>query len=322
MFKAGPKATRFKLSFGSKVCILVHMKMGLDFGKLPTEQQNPRTKNIDRLSLDKILGLINREDAGVARAVGRVKLAVAKASRLIVASLSSGGRLFLVGAGTSGRLAVLEAAECPPTFNTSPLLVQAIMSGGKKAVFRSQEGAEDDERAARAAVRRQIRAGDVVVGIAASGVTPFVRAALLESKARRARTVLVACNLRSSIKADVVIAPKTGPEVITGSTRLKAGTATKLILNMLTVSAMIQLGKVYGNWMVDLQPKSKKLVARALRLIQRLGGVSESEAQKLFRQTGGRSKPAILMARKRLSYPEAQKRLRKTGGFLRKALES
>jgi len=297
------------------------MKGPATYGKLPTEQQNPASLHIDKLPIPKVLDIINREDHRVAQAVRHVKPAIAKACRLITASLTHSGRLFFVGAGTSGRLGVLEAAECPPTFNTPSTLVQAVMAGGKQAVFRSQEGAEDKTTDVRHLMRQKVRQGDVVVGIAASGVTPFVRAALSEARRRKAKTILVACNLHSSIAAHVVIAPKTGPEVITGSTRLKAGTATKLILNMLTVTSMIKIGKVYGNWMVDLQPKSRKLIARAIRIIQRLGRVTEADAKRLLRQAHGRAKPAILMARKELTYQQATSKLKETGGFLRKALE-
>src|SRR5499426_3089826 len=192
---------------------------------------------------------------------------MATAVKLIVAALQKGGRLFFVGAGTSGRLGVLEAAECPPTFGTPPRLVQAIMAGGRAAVFRSREGAEDDEGAARRAVRSRVRRHDVVVGITASGRTPFALAALVAARRLGARTVLVACHGGGArVEADVVIAPWAGPEVVAGSTRLKAGTATKLVLNMLTTASMVRLGKVYGNRMVDLQPRSRKLRTRARRL--------------------------------------------------------
>lgn len=297
------------------------MKM-IRYSKLPTEQRNPATKNIDQLPLLKILDIINRQDRQVPLAVGRVKHRIAQASRLITQALERGGKIYLVGAGTSGRLGVLEAAECPPTFNTPPSLVQAIMAGGRSSVFRSKEGAEDQGRVARKEIRhRHISFKDVVIGIAASGVTPFVREALAQAKTQKASTVLIACNLRSPLKADVVIAPRTGPEVITGSTRLKAGTATKLILNMLTVSSMIQRGKVYENYMVDLQPRSRKLVARAIGIIQKLGHVSPKEATRLFHLAQGQAKPAILMARKKISYQDALKILKEAGGFLRKAME-
>ncbi len=294
----------------------------MDYSKLPTEKQNPRTAVLDMLAVEKILGLMDREDLSVPRAVRRVRRPMARAVGFIVSSLKRGGRLFFFGAGTSGRMGVLEAAECPPTFNTPPGLVQAVMAGGKRAVFRSKEGAEDREAEARREVRRRVRKGDVIVGISASGVTPFVRGALQEAKKRGARTILVACNgsspLRSSV--DILIAPQTGPEVIAGSTRLKAGTVTKLILNRLTVTSMVQLGKVYGNWMVDLQPRSRKLRERALRILKHLGKIPHGRAESFLTQAGGQVKVAILMARKNLSATQAASALKQSGGFLRKAL--
>ena len=261
------------------------------------------------------------EDQSVPRAVKKVNRRIAFAVQIIVDSLKKGGRLFFVGAGTSGRLGVIEAAECPPTFNTPPELVQAMMAGGRASVFRSREGAEDRLEDARREAAKRIRKVDVVAGISASGVTPFVQGALREAKKRGAKTILIACNLKSPLRfVDVLIAPQTGPEMIAGSTRLKAGTATKLILNRLTVASMVRLGKVYGNRMVDLQPKSKKLKARGLRILKELSGVSDREAAKLFTQAKGSVKLAILMARKNLTYRDAVRTLRKKGGFLRQAL--
>src|SRR5213594_2052618 len=227
------------------------------YARLGTERANPRSHALDRMTPREIATLMNREDRRAVLAVARVARQIADAVQLIVASLRRGGRLFFVGAGTSGRLGVLEAAECPPTFGTPPRIVQAIMAGGRPAVFRSREGAEDDARAAARAVGVRVRHGDVVVGVSASGVTPFVRAALAAARRRGARTVLVACNPTTTrgAPADVIIAPAPGPEVLAGSTRLKAGTATKLVLNTLTTAAMARLGKVYGNRMVDLQPR-------------------------------------------------------------------
>ncbi len=264
---------------------------------------------------------MDAEDESVPRAVKKVNRRIAGAVRITVDSLKKGGRLFFVGAGTSGRLGVIEAAECPPTFNTPPGLIQAVMAGGKASVFRSREGAEDRLKDARREVAKRVRKIDVVIGISASGVTPFVQGALREAKKRGAKTVLIACNLASPMdSADVLIAPKTGPEVIAGSTRLKAGTATKLILNRLTVASMVRLGKVYGNRMVDLQPKSKKLKARGLRILRELSGVSEEKAEKLFAKAKGNVKLALLMAGKNLTYRDAVHTLRKKGGFLRQAL--
>lgn len=295
----------------------------LNFSKLPTERLNNRSRNIDRMPILSILHIVNQEDEKVAAAVGKVKKAIADAVECVVDSIQKGGRVFFAGAGTSGRLGVLEAAECPPTFNTPPSLIQAVMAGGKRAVFRSKEGAEDKRGEALRIFRKKVRERDVVIGIAASGVTPFVKGALEAGRKNGARTVLISCNVQSPLKglADYLIAPKVGPEVITGSTRLKAGTATKLVLNMITVASMIKLGKVYKNWMVDLQPKCAKLRSRAVRIISRLGQVPEKQAAEYLRKAGNRVKPAILMARKKSDYPTALKTLKSCSGFLGKALQ-
>src|SRR5206468_2435753 len=226
-----------------------------------------------------------------------------------------GGRLFFVGAGTSGRLGVIEAAECPPTFGTPRQLVQAIMAGGRGAVFRSREGAEDDEVAARRAVRARVRKGDVVVGASASGVTPFVRSALEAARRRGAGTVLVTCNARGlgRLSDQVRIVPTTGPEVLAGSTRLKAGTATKLVLNTLTTASMTGLGRIYGNRMVDLQPRSAKLRERALRLVAELGGVSRPRARAALNASRRNVRLAIVMARSGLTAVEALRALATAG---------
>jgi N-acetylmuramic acid 6-phosphate etherase len=299
------------------------------YERLPTERVNRASRALDRLSALEIAGLMNREDRRAVAAVGRVRRDMAAAVELIVDALRRGGRLVFVGAGTSGRLGVLEAAECPPTFGTRPGLVQAIMAGGRGAVFRSREGAEDDARAARRAVRERVRRGDVVVGVSASGVTPFAAAALAEARRRGAGTVLVACNkavLRGrtarALGATVVIAPGPGPEVLAGSTRLKAGTATKLVLNTLTTASMTRLGKVYGNRMVDMQPRSAKLRARAVRLVAELAGVSRGRARTLLAAARGRARLAIVMARRGLSAPAAARALAEAGGSLRAALQA
>ncbi len=291
------------------------------YDRLPTERVDPSSRDLDRLSAVQIARLMNRADGAALRAVGRAAPAIGGAVDRIVRALRSGGRLFFVGAGTSGRLGVLEAAECPPTFDTPPALVRAIMAGGRGAVFRSAEGAEDDAPEGERQIRRQVRRGDVVVGIAASGVTPFVRAALDAARRRGASTVLVTCNpdaLRSA--AQVVIALRVGPEVLAGSTRLKAGTATKLTLNTLTTAAFARLGKVYGNRMVDLRPRSAKLRARALHLVSQLGRVGAREAARLLEASSGRAKLAILMARLGLPAAEARGRLRGAHGSLRRVL--
>jgi len=292
------------------------------YSKLPTEQANPRSKNIDRVSIEKIISIINQEDKQVPKAVAKAKPQIARTVKLIVRSLKSGGRIFFTGAGTSGRLGILEAAECPPTFGTSPSLIQGFIAGGKKAVFRSIEGAEDDEKKAVSIFRKKLSSQDVLIGIAASGITPFVCGALKAARAKKASSILISCNASSPMKrrADCLIAINVGPEVITGSTRLKAGTATKLVLNTLTVASMIQIGKVYKNWMVDVQPKNKKLEARALRLIERLGSVDSKKALLCFEKAKRNVKLAIIMAKKNWNLSLAEKKLNEHSGFLRKLL--
>ncbi|MBI4636342.1 MAG: N-acetylmuramic acid 6-phosphate etherase [Candidatus Rokubacteria bacterium] len=302
--------------------------------RLTTERPNRASRHLDRLSPLAIARLMHREDRRAVLAVRRVLPRIAAAVELIVTSLRGGGRLFFAGAGTSGRLGVLEAAECPPTFGTPPRLVQAIIAGGRPAVFRSREGAEDDRAAAARAVRQRVRRGDVVVGVSASGVTPFVRSALAAARRAGARTVLVACNpaagssprarpgKRALEREPLVIAPRPGPEVLAGSTRLKAGTATKLVLNTLTTASMARLGKVYGNRMVDLLPRSTKLRARALGLVAELAGVSRPRARRVLAESGGNVRVAIVIARTGLSAAAASRALRAAGGSLRDALEA
>ena len=292
------------------------------YDRLPTERQNPRSRGLDRLSPVEIARLMHRADLLAIRAVGRAAPSIARAVELIVASLSRGGRLYFVGAGTSGRLGVLEAAECPPTFGTSPSLVQAVIAGGRGAVFRSTEGAEDDRAEGARQLRRRIRAGDVLVGIAASGATPFVRGALSEARRRGARTILVTCNPHVPREtARVVIALAVGPEVLAGSTRLKAGTATKVTLNALTTATFTRLGKVYDNRMVDLRPRSAKLRARASRLVAMVGKVSAPDATRLLREAGGSAKLAIVMARLHVGAAAARRRLRAASGSLRRVFD-
>jgi len=310
------------------------MARGVRYEGLVTERANRATAHLDRLDARRIAALMNREDARAVRAVGRVSRDIASAVDIIVRGLGAGGRLIFVGAGTSGRLGVLEAAECPPTFGTPPTRVQAIMAGGRASVFRSREGAEDDARAGARAVRARAGAGDVVVGVSASGITPFVRGALAAARRAGARTVLVTCNSdgvssRSPSRAatprargsvDVVISPAPGPEVLAGSTRLKAGTATKLVLNTLTTASMARLGKVYGNRMVDVQPRSRKLRARAARLVAEIGGVSPSRARRLLSAADWRVPVAIVMARRDLPAGAAVRALR-AAGSLRSVIE-
>jgi N-acetylmuramic acid 6-phosphate etherase len=295
------------------------------YARLATERANSRSRALDRMTPGAIAALMNREDRRAVAAVGRVRREIASAVKLVVAALARGGRLFFVGAGTSGRLGVIEAAECPPTFGTPPRLVQAIIAGGRGAVFRSREGAEDDGRSARRAVRRRVRRGDVVVGISASGVTPFVRAGLAAARGQGAATVLVACNAEgvrgARSAAGLRVVPLTGPEVLAGSTRLKAGTATKLVLNTITTAAMTGLGRVYGNRMIDLQPRSAKLYERALRLVTDLGGVSRGRARTALKASRGRVRVAIVMAKSGRNAIEAARALAAAGGSLRVALQ-
>jgi N-acetylmuramic acid 6-phosphate etherase len=249
---------------------------------------------------------------------------IAKAVELVVSAFKKRGRLFYVGAGTSGRLGVLDAAECPPTFGTDPKLVQGIIAGGYKALVRSQEGSEDRREEGRDAVRKHgIKKKDVVCGIAASRRTPFVLSALEEAKRTGARTIYLTCNPFSKVplpRVDVLIAPVVGPEVVTGSTRMKAGTATKLVLNMLTTAAMVRMGKTYGNLMVDLRATSQKLVERSKRVIMNVTGCDYERAERLLKRARGHVKTAIVMQKAGCSFPEAQGRLAKAQGFVREAV--
>lgn len=297
--------------------------MAIDRGKLTTERRNERTRDIDCKSTREIVELINSEDAKVIEAVRAELDHVAGAADLIVAAFRKGGRLFYVGAGTSGRLGVLDASECPPTYGTERGMVQGIIAGGNEALVQSVEGAEDrPEDGARDLDARGPGSNDVVVGIATSGTTPYVRGALARAREIGARTVFVCCNpeVRGEVAADVTILPVTGPEVVTGSTRMKAGTATKLVLNMLTTTAMIRLGKVYENLMVDLQVKNEKLRDRSQRILMTVAGVSREEADELLKRAQGHAKAAIVMKKLGLTYEEAVKRLAECDGFVRRAL--
>lgn len=292
-----------------------------EYARLPTEKVGADLRDWDRWPLARQIDRMNREDARAVAAVGRQRRSIARAVELIVERFRRGGNLIFIGAGTSGRLGVLEAAECPPTFCTLPHEIQAVMAGGAASVFRSREGAEDVAAEARRALR-SLRPQDVLVGVAASGVTPFVEAGLRTARRRKAAGILVTCHPRSPLMplADVAIAVDVGPEVIAGSTRLKAGSATKMILNMLTTLSMVRLGKTLGPWMVDLKPTSRKLKARGIRLVSLLAGVSLEEATRLFRAAGGRVKTAVVMKIKNLDRADAEKRLGRVGGYLRDAL--
>ncbi len=288
---------------------------------LITESGNPDTEKIDTLSASQILRLINREEAKVAGQVRKAIPEVARAVDIISDVLASGGRVFYVGAGTSGRLGILDASECPPTFGTKPSMVQGIIAGGKRAVFRAIEGAEDGDGSGEISAHG-VTSRDVVVGIAACGQTPFVRTALGAAKKLGSKTVLVSSNppAEDDTSVDVRITVVVGPEVIAGSTRMKAGTATKMVLNMLTTASMIKIGKTYGNLMVDLTARSNKLRERALRIVAHLSGIGRKEAALCLSEAKGSAKVAVVMARRRVGYGEAVRLLRDSGGFLRGAL--
>ncbi len=286
-----------------------------------TERRNPRSIDIDVATPLDIVDLMNAEDGGVAVAVASQRVAIARAITLAEEAFRGGHRLFYVGAGTSGRLGVLDASECPPTFGSDPAMVQGIIAGGPAALTRAQEGAEDRPDGARADLTAAgVTAGDFVVGIAASGTTPYVRAALEQARTLGARTGIIACSppapeLVSAL--DVVIVPITGPEVVTGSTRLKAGTATKMVLNMITTGAMIRLGKTYGNLMVDLQATNDKLRDRAERLVMTTCGLAREEAHALLLDAQGHVKVAIAMHKLGLDRETAIGRLADAGGVIR-----
>ena len=270
-----------------------------DFGQLPTEAANPRAAKLDTLAPEAIAALMLAEEAKAVRALADRAGDIGRAAKLIAERLAAGGRLVYVGAGTSGRLGNLDAVECVPTFGIPPSRVVPIMAGGPVALTKSVEGAEDDVRDAEQRMRRAaVGPADVVCGIAASGVTPFVRAALEYARFRRAATIFVSCGLRNGDVAgvaNVVISLDTGPEVIAGSTRLKAGTATKVVLNAMSTAAFVMLGKTYGGLMVDVRPTNAKLWARAIRIVNTLSGLDEAAARKLIERAGGRAKVALVM---------------------------
>lgn len=289
-----------------------------------TERRNPRSADIDLASPLEIFDLMNAEDRTVADAVATQRAAVARAIELAEAAFRAGGRLFYVGAGTSGRLGVLDASECPPTFGSDPEMVQGIIAGGLPALTRAQEGAEDRPDGARADLTAAgVRAGDFVLGIAASGTTPYVRAAIEHARTLGARTGILACSPPAPelvAVVDVAILPITGPEIVTGSTRLKAGTATKLVLNMITTGAMVRLGKAYGNMMVDLQATNDKLRDRSERLMITICGVTRDEARALLAAASGSVKLAIVMQKLDLDAEAARARLDDAGGVIRRVV--
>lgn len=291
---------------------------------LITEQRNENSLHIDSKSTEEIIQIFNLEDQKTVAAVIKEKENIAKAVDMIVDSFKSGGRLFYVGAGTSGRLGVLDASECPPTFGVDREMVQGIIAGGYEALTRSIERAEDHPEDGIAVIKeRGVSSNDVVVGISASGSARFVRGALEEAHELGAGTVFFMCNPPSIDEmpfVDVFIAPIVGPEIIAGSTRLKAGTATKLVLNMLSSISMIKIGKVYDNFMVDVQVWNEKLVDRAKRLISQLGGVDYEKASELLEASQGNVKTGIVMARRSVDYEEAVRLLKESDGFLRRVI--
>ena len=296
----------------------------IDRGHLLTEQVNPASASLDALSIAGAFDVMNAEDAKIAAAVANAKPQIVAAIGLIASRLKSGGRLIYVGAGTSGRLGVLDAAECPPTFLSDPEMVQGVISGGDAALKRSIENAEDDPAAGAAAMdERGVSDRDVIFGIAAGGTTPFVHGALQRGRERNAATVFLACVpiAQAGDGADVSIRVLTGPEVITGSTRLKAGLATKMVLNLISTLTMVQLGKVYGNLMVDVNARGcSKLTDRAVRTVMRVTGLAREDAARLLERADWHVKTAIVVHALSIEPSEARRRLEAAGGFVRKVL--
>ena len=290
---------------------------------LPTEAINPATLGIDKLSPADIVESMLNEDRKMLAAVHREKERIAVSVDIITQGLRRGGRIVFVGAGTSGRLGILESAEMPPTFGTSPDLVHAIMAGGKGAMLRPREGVEDNyEEGARAITRLKPSKKDVVIGVSASGMTQFVRGALTRARRAGSKIIFVTCDPRTELQTfvDVTIAPAVGPEVIAGSTRLKAGTATKIVLNMLTTAAMVRIGKTYGNLMVDVQTGSEMRRDRARRIIAIVTGLEYEAADKLLRRAQWNVKAAIVMQKSGLNYAQSAARLRRAHDFVRDAI--
>lgn len=298
-----------------------------EISNLATEQRNQKSSDIDLMSTMEILQLINSEDAMVANAVKDELLNIAQAVDIITEQFKVGGRLFYVGAGTSGRLGIVDASECPPTFGTEPGMVQGIIAGGEKAIFKAQEGAEDSPvHGAQALIENNVNHKDVICGIAASGRTPFVRGALDKAISMGCHTILVTTNSREQlhelgVNAETVIAPHVGPEVIAGSTRMKSGTAQKMILNMLTTASMIRLGKSYGNIMVDLQLTNAKLRERAKRIIMEIADVEYEKASAVLEAAKGHVKTALVMLLADVDAQTATEKLLDADGFIKNALQ-
>jgi len=296
----------------------------LDRSDLLTEQRLAESMKLDSMSVDEAVALMNAQDEIAVRAVAAVRVDVVRAIELAVAALASGGRLIYVGAGTSGRLGVLDASECPPTFRSDPQRVQGIIAGGEAAMFRSQEGAEDSADGGENVINdKDVGPRDVVIGIAAGGTTPFVHGALRQAAQRGAKTIFLTCvaPLPNEPPVQVIIRPLVGPEVLTGSTRLKAGTATKLVLNQITTISMVRLGKCYENLMVDLRATNAKLWDRGARIVRTLTGLDREAAMSLLKRADGDVKLAIVMQRKNVDPAMARQMLERANGYLRTALE-
>ena len=297
----------------------------MKFDQLLTEEANPASRDIEARSTVEILQIINQEDQKIAGAVAAEISRIAAAVDAVVDIIGKGGRLFYIGAGTSGRLGVLDAAECPPTFHVSPELVQGIIAGGEAALARATEANEDDPAAGkRDLIAREFARRDALVGIAASGRTPYVLGAVAAARELGALTIGISCTPDSELSRAVKIAitPLVGPEVIAGSTRMKAGTATKLVLNMISTAVMIRLGHVYGNLMVNVEPKNSKLADRAKRIIAESAGVSYEKAGELLSQSAGNVKVAIVMSRLAIDHEAAEARLAAAGGRVAEALQA
>src|SRR5215211_1533196 len=290
---------------------------------LPTEAINPSSLDIDKLAPEDIVDLMVNEDRKMLEAVKRERERIAVGIEMIASALRKGGRIVFVGAGTSGRLGILESAEMPPTFSTDPELVQAVMAGGRDAIFAAKEGVEDNyEEGARSIARLRPTKKDIVVGVSASGMTQFVRGALTRARQAGARIIFVTCDPGTELQTfvDLTISPAVGAEVIAGSTRLKAGTATKMVLNMLTTGAMIRIGKTYGNLMVDVHTGSEKLKDRARRIVNIVTGIDYDDADRLLKKAHWNVKAAIVMQKTSLPYPKALSRLRKAHDSMRQAI--
>lgn len=297
--------------------------MGVNLSALVTEQRNPNTMQIDEVSTEELVRLINAEDKTVPLAVEKELPQIAKAIDVIAGQIETGGRLFYCGAGTSGRLGVLDASECPPTYGVDPGLVVGLIAGGKEALLSAREGAEDSETLCEEDLRANgFNEKDVLCGIAASGRTPYVIGGMKYAKALGAPVISLTCNPVSEMAAlaDIAISPVVGPEVVTGSTRMKAGTAQKLVLNMLSTGVMIKLGKTYGNLMVDVQPTNLKLVARTRRIVMQATDATEEEAEAALSQCGHHPKTAILMLLKGVDAQKAETLLKESGGRIKAAL--